>query len=219
MGYGQTECAPLVTITLYDDDIQTVTETVGLPLPDVQVRIWDLENDCRMPTGEVGEIQVRGVITMKGYYNAEEENKKKFTSDGWLKTTDAGFLDERGYLHFATRISEIIIRHGENISPAEIESVVRQFSDDIAEVKVVGVAEEIVQEEIVCLLQTKSLRIDPDGLKCYVHKMLASYKVPKYIFQLDEIPLTVTGKIDQGAIKRIAEKLVNDQRSNSNIQA
>ena len=206
IGYGQTECSPLITTVLYNDDIKTVTETVGIPFPHEEVRIWDLKNDCKLSAGQTGEIQVRGFNTMKGYYNFEEEQKKKYTVDGWLKTTDAGFLDERGYLHFVTRISENIIRHGENISPAEVESVVEMFCQDILTVKVVGVPEEIVQEEIACLIQTKSSQIVPDDLRAFVKRKLASYKVPKYIFQLDEFPMTATGKIDQVALKRIAEE-------------
>lgn len=205
IGYGQTECSPLITTVLYDDPLETQTETVGIPFPHEEVRIWDLKHDCRLPDGQTGEIQVRGFNTMKGYYNFPEEEAKKYTADGWLKTTDAGFFDEQGYLHFSARISENIIRHGENISPAEVECVIEQYSEDILTVKVIGVPEPVVQEEVACLIQTKSGDpIDAQGLRRFVKTQLASFKVPKYVFQVDKFPMTTTGKIDQGAVKRMA---------------
>lgn len=212
MAYGQTECSPLVTTTLFEDDWAIIAETVGKPLPYVEVRIWDLEKNSELPPGKTGEIQVRGFNIMKGYYQCEEENKEKFTADGWLRTTDAGFLDERGYLHFVTRISGLIIRHGENISPAEVENVIEQYSSVIAAVKVVGVTADIVQEEVACLIKCRSGRIDPDDLKCFVKKMLASYKVPKYVIQVEEFPMTATGKIDLAAAKHLAEEYAAAQR-------
>lgn len=210
MAYGQTECSPIVSTTLYDDDLKTATETVGKPIPHIEVRIWDNETDREAPLGETGEIQVRGFNTMKGYYNYGTENVKKYTDDGWLKTTDAGYFDDQGYLYFATRISAKIIRHGENISPAEIEAVVEQFSDDIIEVKVVGVPEELVGEEIACLVQTKSERIDPDRLRAFVKQTLASFKCPKYVFQVDAFPMTETAKINEAAVKQLARNLVDE---------
>lgn len=207
MAYGQTECSPLITATRYDDDWSKVLETAGRPLPYVNVRIWNLEEDQEADTLESGEIQVRGFNTMKGYYHCAEEQAEKFTKDGWLKTTDAGYLDEEGYLHFVTRISDVIIRHGENISAAEIESVVQMASPDIVNVKVVGVAEELVQEEIACLVQCRCGEIDTEALRDFIRSMLASYKVPKYIFQIGEFPMTPTGKIDQTAAKQLAVRL------------
>lgn len=230
MGYGQTECSPLVTMTLYEDDERTMTETVGCPLCGVRVRIWDKctgkpaqaicrsmvtldeEAGCEAATGRTGEIQVCGPNVMKGYYKNESENLKKFTSDGWLKTGDAGFMDERGYLHFVARISDIIIRHGENISPLEIEYVVEQSDKNIIKAKAVGVQSEIVQEDIACFVQVKEEAFDPEAIKACVRRTLASFKVPKYVFRVDSFPITGTGKIDQAALKRLAEKLVGDRK-------
>lgn len=141
---------------------------------------------------------------MQGYYHAEQENAEKYTADGWLKTTDLGWLDQTGRLHFAARSSEIIIRHGENISPAEIEAVAEQYSRDILTVKAVGVPEPVVQEEIACVVQTNGAVIDPDALRAYIKSVLASYKTPKYIIFVKEFPMTATGKIDQAAVKKLA---------------
>lgn len=204
MGYGQTECSPLVTTTLYEDDLVTATATAGLPLPHVELRIQDLPSGAICAADQTGEIQVRGFNTMQGYYRADRENAEKYTADGWLKTTDLGWLDKTGRLHFAARSSEIIIRHGENISPAEIEAVAGQFSRDILAVKAVGVPEPVVQEEIACVVQTNGAVIDPDALRAYIKSVLASYKTPKYVVFVKEFPMTATGKIDQAAVKQLA---------------
>ena len=214
MGYGQTECSPLITLTQYDDDLKTVSVTAGMPLEHVKIRIWDLNQNKKNDPWMTGEIQVKGFNVMIGYYNCPEENKKKFTSDGWLKTQDAGFLDDNGYLHFVTRLSDIIIRHGENISPGEIETVVKKYNEKILKVKVVGVQEKIVQEEIVCFIQAEDVVIEQEKIREYVKSILASYKVPKYVFQIDQFPLTETGKIDQNAVKVMAQDYVNMVKNN-----
>lgn len=204
MGYGQTECSPLVTTTLYEDDLVTATASAGLPLPYVALRIQDLQSGKLLPAGKIGEIQVRGFNTMQGYYHADRENAEKYTPDGWLKTTDLGWLDEDGRLHFSARNSEIIIRHGENISPAEIEAVAAQFSSSIHAVKAVGVPEPVVQEEIACVVQTNDAAFDPEALRAYIKTVLASYKTPKYIIPIKAFPMTATGKIDHAAVKKLA---------------
>ena len=209
MAYGQTECSPIIASTLYDDDLVTATETVGVPLPHTELRIWDESADRPAPRGVTGEIQVRGFNVMKGYFNYEEENAKKFTGDGWLKTTDAGFLDDRGYLHFSSRISSLIIRHGENISPAEIEAVVDMYCDDVETVKVVGVPDDVTGEAVACLIKTKRSVIDPDDVKRFVKSKIASYKCPKYVFQVDEFPMTATTKISETGCHRLAQELVD----------
>lgn len=211
MAYGQTECAPIVTTTLYDDPVRTAFYRDGVPLPRVDVRIWDTDRDALQAPGLIGEIQVRGVNVMKGYYNNEEENALKFTADGWLKTTDAGYVDKNGYLHFSAHMDDMIIWHGENISPSEIEAVICEYSDDIETVKVIGVPAEVVQEEITAVIQSKSA-IDAEDLKQYIKTKLANFKVPKYIFQLEEFPTTSTGKPDVGKIRQIAAKLVKTAR-------
>lgn len=211
MAYGQTECSPLVTITMYDDDIDVAVSSDGKPLPMVGVRIWNTDKNELQQCGQVGEIQVCGLNTMKGYYGNTGENQKKYTRDRWLKTTDAGYFDDNGYLHFVSRMDDMIIWHGENISPCEIECVISQFSDLILSVKVVGVEAEVVQEEIAAVIQVRE-KIDEEQLKAFVRKYIAGFKVPKYVFQIETMPMTPTEKIDVGAVKRIANTLVRQQR-------
>jgi fatty-acyl-CoA synthase len=211
--YGQTECSPIVTTTLKTDDIDTLCGTIGKPLDHLEVRIADSMTDEELPCGTSGEIQVRGFNTMIGYFNFGDENKKKFTKDGWLKTTDAGYYDERGYLHFDRRISSTIIRHGENISPTEIEAVIEGWSRDIAEVVVCGVPDKRAGEEIACVVQTKSGKLDADALRAYVKKTLASFKCPRYVFLVKDMPKTATGKVSLKDTHDLAVKLVEEERN------
>ncbi len=212
IGYGQTETSPLITLADHDDDIDVKSKTLGRPLPYIEVRIWDEKSKSVCPPYVRGEIQCRGFCCMKGYYNSPDENKKKFTEDGWLKTDDCGYSDENGYFYFVDRINNIIIRNGENISPAEIECVIKKYSEDIKEALVVGVeVDSAFQEEIVAFIKTENGKeIDTDKLKYFVGQKLANYKVPKCVFHLKEIPLNSIGKIDYKLIKRKAKEVLGD---------
>ena len=212
IGYGQTETSPSITLTNHEDDIDIRSKTLGKTLPHIEVRIWDEKNKSVCPPYVRGEIQCRGFCCMKGYYNSPEENKKKFTEDGWLKTDDCGYCDENGYLYFVDRINNIIIRNGENISPAEIECVIKKYSEDIREALVVGVeVDSAFQEEIVAFIKTEGGKeMDTGKLKSFVGQKLANYKVPKCIVHLNEIPLNSIGKIDYKLIKRKAKEVLGD---------
>jgi len=215
VGYGQTETSPLITFSRYEDDPHTKAHTIGVPIPHMEVRIWDLHHDEPAPIGTPGEIQARGFCVMQGYYKLEEENRRKFTADGWLRTGDIGYQDERGYFHFSTRMSEVIIRGGENISPSEIECVIEHFSPDIEEVKVVGMeVDTALQEEIVAFLRMKpGTHVDGGAVSAYVKSCLASFKAPKYVWELERFPMTGSGKVDQKALKALAPQMAAQERS------
>jgi fatty-acyl-CoA synthase len=203
MSYGQTETSPCVSISDYDEPIEAKADNAGKIIENVEVRIQD------------GEIQTRGYHVMQGYYELPEENAKVFTPDGWLKTGDAGFLDSQGRLHITGRLTEIIIRGGENISPREIESYIAEC-ENIKQVKVTSIATPVIQEEIVaCIITKDGKEMKPEVIQDYVGNYLAAYKVPKYVLTFDNFPLTTNGKIDLGAIKRIAcERIAGKEKCN-----
>lgn len=207
IGYGQTETSPLITLSDYDDDIMLKSETIGKAIPNMEVRIWDNESNCECDVNIKGEIQTKGFCTMNGYYNMHQKNLKKYTHDGWLKTGDFGYRDENDYFYFYGRISDMIVRGGENISPSEIECVIKHYSDDILDVKVIGVdVNTAVQEEITAFIIMKpGKKIDTDGLKGFVKNHIANYKAPSFVFQIDEFPMNSTGKIDLVSIKKLAK--------------
>src|SRR5262249_44158093 len=136
-GYGQTEAAPVVTLNTPGT---RKLGTIGRALPGVEVAIWD-EQKHVLPTGEVGEIMVRGGNVMKGYHHLPEETAKTIT-DGWLHTGDLGKLDEDGFVTITGRKKDLIISAGENIYPREIEDVLSQHGK-VKEVAVIGVKDEV----------------------------------------------------------------------------
>lgn len=212
IGYGQTETSPLITLSDYDDDTMLKSETIGKAIPNMEIRIWDNEANCECDANVKGEIQTKGFCIMKGYYNMPQKDLEKYTHDGWLKTDDVGYRDKNDYFYFCGRMSDMIVRGGENISPSEIECVIEHYSEDILNVKVVGVdVDTAVQEEITALIIMKpGKKIDPDGLKDFVKKHLASYKTPNFVFQLEKFPMNSTGKIDLVAIKKLAKNKITE---------
>ncbi len=216
--YGQTETSPCVSIADWEEDIVSKSQNCGRAVEHVEVKIsttnsFDIcfQSDADMEACRLlrcGEILVRGYNTMMGYYKRKPE--ESFTEDGWLKTGDAGYLDEEGRLHITGRIKEMIIRAGENISPTEIEECMKQVNG-IKEVKVIGVKADVVQEEILaCIIPEKNAKLSDDEIYRFLRKKLASYKIPSEILRFEEFPLTANQKVD---VKRLRE-VVHQKRRN-----
>lgn len=212
--YGQTEASPCIAIADWDDSNERKAGYVGHILEHVQLRIGDAPEDehgeagssCadgHHDSGETGEIEVKGYNLMLGYYNLPAATEQAFTADGWLRTGDIGYLDEEQGLHVTGRCKEMIIRAGENISPVEIEQLIREL-DWVREVKVVGVPAPVVQEEIAaCIVPMPGRSVDKEGLRRHLAHRLAAYKMPVYIFAFDEFPLNGCGKIHLKELKEI----------------
>ena len=152
--------------------------------------------------GERGMIQTKGYHVMKGYYAMPEETAETITPDGWLITGDIGYLDEAGYLHIAGRKKNLIIRGGENISPAEIEYYLRQI-DGVEQVKVLGVPAVVLQEEIAACIVSTRKDLTEETIIAELKRNLADYKIPRYIFFLNEIDKLASGKIDEKKLREI----------------
>ncbi len=209
--YGQTETSPCITISDFEDSIEIKADTSGKKIDNIQLRIFDNNAKQEAECGVIGEIQTKGYHVMQGYYKKQEETKDTFTKDGWLKTGDLGYLDNKGYLHITGRIAEMIIRGGENISPAEIEECIKNYPD-IKAVKVIGIKADVLQEEIAaCIVPMDGKVINGERLKEYIKEKIAYYKVPKYILMFDNLPYTSNGKIALNELKQI----VTDQLSTS----
>ena len=136
IGYGQTELSPINHMTLPNDTLENRTQTVGRPIPHIEVKIVDADNHV-VPIGEQGEICTRGYSVMKGYWGDEKKTAETII-DGWLHSGDLGTMDEHGYVRITGRIKDMIIRGGENIYPREIEEFL--FTNPkVSEVQVFGV--------------------------------------------------------------------------------
>jgi len=203
---GQTEATAGFTISDLSDSLDVRAETVGHFMDFVEGKIVDPETGEDLPTGAPGEICARGYVLMQEYYKMPEATAKTIDKDGWLHTGDLGWLDEKGYLHLSGRIKDLIIRGGENISPFEIESV---FAEDerIRNIKAIGVPDTHYGEEIcLCIESEKGSDLSADEARYSVSRVLATYKIPKYVVFLDEIPTNGTGKIKTAELKDLAMK-------------
>ena len=192
--YGLTECTGTATICRPDDDPETIANTSGRAIPDVEVLVVDDDGD-EVPRGEPGEIVVRGYNVMLGYFEDPEQTAEAIDADGWLHTGDIGVMDERGYLDITDRKKDMIIRGGENIYPAEVENLLLGHGG-IAQAAVVGVPDERFGEVVLAyVIPRAGADLDPVGVIEWARDNMANYKVPKFVEVVDELPLNASGKV------------------------
>ena len=194
--YGQTELAPVVTMTGPADSADDKAHTIGRPLPQVAVKIVDPIERGVVPIGEPGEICARGYQQMIDYFDLPDETARTVDADGWLHTGDLASMDARGFLTVTGRLKDMIIRGGENLYPREIED--RLFAHPaVAGVAVVGVPSETWGEEVAAVLVPKPDAALPAAaeLVAWCRETLAPHKTPAYWYRADELPLTASGKI------------------------
>jgi fatty-acyl-CoA synthase len=197
IAYGLTEASPVVTMTEIDDDMMRRTKTVGKPLPGAEVKIVDPATDEAVPTGETGELWVRGYLVMKGYYNKAEATREAITEDGWLRTGDLASQDEDGYITIRGRKKEMIIRGGENVYPREVEEFLRRHAK-ISDVAVYGVPHPRLGEEVAAAIRLKSgASATPEEIIAFCKGQIASFKIPKHIQFVAEFPQTASGKLQK----------------------
>lgn len=204
--YGQTECSGVLTETFVGDSVQDTSETVGKALPGVEISVRDPRTNVVANAGEVGEICARGKGLMVGYNDNPDATKQTFDDEAWLHTGDLGAMDERGYVRITGRVKEMIIRGGENLYPAEIENVILTYPD-IAEAAVIGVPDLKWGETVACFVRTTTGRpIDQEALKAFCRDRLSPQKTPIHWIQVQEWPMTASGKIQKFILKERLEK-------------
>jgi acyl-CoA synthetase (AMP-forming)/AMP-acid ligase II len=193
-GYGQSESGgPLTFISKKNHMKIEKRKSVGKPYPGIDLRIVD-ENDNDVPIGEAGEIVFRGDLTMKGYWKAPEANVEVFKG-GWVHTGDIGKFDQDGYLYLVDRKKDMVVSGGTNIFSKEVEEVIDQHPA-VLESAVIGVPDEHwgeVVKAIVVLKEGATLR--EDELLEFCKDKMGSYKKPKSIDFVKELPRNPTGKI------------------------
>ena len=176
--------------------------SIGLALPGLEVRIVDLETFEDVPTGQEGEIWLRGPGVTPGYWRKPEETANAF-EEGWFRSGDLGKIDEDGYYYLTDRIKQIIISGGENISPKEIESVINQIGD-VVESSVVGIPDEKWGERVVAAVVTRSgSSLNFDEVQAYCRQRLHNWKCPKEIVFLEELPRNRMGKVLKEDVKKL----------------
>jgi len=204
-GYGLSEASPAVCINTLE---KQKVGSVGPAMPGYEVKIVD-EAMRELPTGEVGEIAVIGDNVMQGYYRRPEATRETLR-DGTLLTGDLGRLDEDGYLYIVDRKKDMIISKGINIYPREIEEHIDRFPGVKASA-VVGIADDRSGEIPVAFIEPEDEvpSIDSGEVRRYLGKLLASFKIPKHIVIVEELPRNATGKILKRELRESAEEKIS----------
>ncbi len=202
--YGLTENTALATCTPWKGKAKP--GTVGVPLPNTDLKIVDLETGTKeLPTGKAGEICIRGPQLMTGYYKKPEETKNALR-DGWLYTGDIGFLDEDGHLTLVDRKKDMIVAGGYNIYPKEIDEVLFGHPK-ILEACAVGLPDEYRGETVKAFVVVRSGEtLTEEEIIEYCKERLALYKVPRKIAFLDALPKSAVGKILRRELRALDAK-------------
>jgi HIP---CoA ligase len=190
-GYGLTETTGTVSMCRHDDPPEVIAETVGRPLPGVEVRVVD-DDGTDAP---IGELLVRGFNVMKGYFNNPEATAEAIDAEGWLKTGDVGLIDDRGNLRITDRKKDMFIVGGFNAYPAEIENALLGHPD-VAQVAVVGVPDDRLGEiGVAFVLPRPGHTVDPAQVIEWCKDRMANFKVPRRVVVVDALPLNPSGKV------------------------
>jgi fatty-acyl-CoA synthase len=195
--YGMTETAGTVVALAPEDHDPAGNErmrSAGKPLDGVEVKIVDSEGRA-LPPRAVGEILIRCDSNMKGYWNLPEETRRTIDEEGWLRTGDAGYLDEAGYLYIHDRVKDMIISGGENIYPAEVENAILTHPG-VAEVAVVGVPDERWGEAVKAFVVKKADEsLTEAEIMAWARERIAGYKCPKSVALIEALPRNASGKV------------------------
>jgi fatty-acyl-CoA synthase len=204
--FGMTECSPVALMTHTTDSIADKANTLGTPMPHVEVKIVDTTTGHTTAVGDVGEICTRGYHVMLGYFQMPEATAAAIDQDGWLHTGDLGAMDARGYFTIEGRLKDMIIRGGENIYPRELEELLFKHPA-VGEVAVIGLPHAKWGEEVAAVIRPKTgVALDKDDLFNFVRSHLAPHKVPRQWFVVDVFPLTGSGKIQKFRLREMCAK-------------
>jgi len=201
--YGQTELSPVLTLTRTTDSPEDLVRTSGRPLPQVEVKIVDPLDGGIVPVGESGEICARGYQQMIEYIHNPQATTAAVDSDGWLHTGDLGSFDSRGVLTITGRLKDLIIRGGENIAPAEVESCLIAHND-VLEATVLGLPDDKWGEVVAAVIvprepHSPGLR---QALVQHATSRLSPYKIPQSWYLADgALPSTPSGKVQKFALR------------------
>lgn len=190
-GYGLSETSPVATANRFDSP--EFTGSIGLPIPSTELDIRD-EDGNSLPLGEIGEICIRGPQVMAGYWNKPEETAKVMTPDGYFRSGDMGFMDERGYTKIVDRKKDMILVSGFNVYPNEIEEVAAMHPG-ILEAAAIGVPDGHSGEAVKLFIVRKDPDLTEADVKAHCVANLTNYKRPRFIEFRTELPKTPVGKI------------------------
>ncbi len=198
ISFGQTELHGIISQTQIDDTPEDQADTIGRPMPQVEVRIIDPATGATQPIGEPGEICARGYQARTEYFELPEASAQLVDAEGWLHTGDLGSMDERGYLRITGRLKDMIIRGGMNLFPREIEELLSSHPQ-VAEASVIGVPDERWGEQVGAVIRAADPANPPsrDELNGFCRERIAGFKTPTLWYSVDAYPMTPSGKIQK----------------------
>lgn len=202
IAYGLTETSPTVSITHRDDPPAAREQTVGRPLPGIEIRVVG-EDGEPLPPESVGELVVRGYNVLQGYFRQPSLTAAAMTPDGFFRTGDLAMLDEEGYLLIVGRVSDVIIRGGYNVEPREIEDLLNSHPA-VSDAAVLGVPNEVLGELVcACVVPVEGAIITAEELRDYCKESVADYKVPDLIQFVGEFPVAPSARALRVELARI----------------
>lgn len=203
-GYGMTETSALATTTA--TLARRKPGSIGLPVPDTECKIVDLENgETEVPLGHEGELCLRGPQVMKGYWGNPDETAKTLR-DGWLYTGDVARMDEDGYFYIVQRKKDMIIVSGFNVYPTEVEEVIFTHAA-VKEAAVIGIADSYRGEAIKAFIVLKEgVAATSDEIVEFCRARLARYKVPSFIEFRESLPKSSVGKVLRRELREMEER-------------
>lgn len=197
-GYGLSEASPVVSFNIFE---RQKAGTVGKPLPGIEVKVVD-DEDREVPQGNVGELIVKGGNVMKGYWKMPKATDDAI-KNGWLFTGDFARVDEDGFITIVDRKKDLIITKGMNVYPREVEDVIKQIRG-VDAVAVIGVPISGRDEMILAYVKlSDGANVTVKQIKSHLKTAIASYKIPKHIYIVDDMPLTATGKVLKRKLKEM----------------
>jgi fatty-acyl-CoA synthase len=206
-GYGQSE-APSALQTRPGDSAEVKAMTIGRPNAHRELVIRDAATGEPVPDGDIGELCLRGPLTMTGYWDDRGSHASALDPDGWLHTGDLGSRDADGVVTLHGRLRDVIIRGGENIYPAEVEAVLGTHPA-VADVVVVAAPDPWWGEVPAAFVRPAATAVDPAELEAFARERLAGFKVPRIWREVEHFPLTASGKVQRF---RLAEQLAGQSR-------
>ncbi|USE80359.1 AMP-binding protein [Cupriavidus gilardii] len=195
IAYGMTETSPVSFQSATDDPLEKRVATVGRVQPHLQCKIVD-ETGQVVPVGATGELCTRGYSVMLGYWE-DDARTREAIRDGWMHTGDLATIDEQGYCNIVGRVKDMVIRGGENLYPREIEEFLFRHPK-VQAVQVFGVPDPKYGEELCAWIVLKpGQSATEDEIREFCRDQIAHYKIPRYVRFVDDMPMTVTGKVQK----------------------
>jgi fatty-acyl-CoA synthase len=206
IAYGMTETSPVSFQSSASDPLDRRVSTVGRIQPALEAKVVDPVSGALLPVGEKGELLVRGYSVMQGYWS-DEARTREAIRDGWMHTGDLATIDAEGYCNIVGRAKDMLIRGGENVYPREVEEFLFRHPK-VQSVQVFGVPDAKYVEEVCAWIVLKpGESCTEQEIRDFCREQIAHYKVPRYIRFVDDMPMTITGKVQKFVMR---EKMIEE---------